>query len=223
MEFLTTKGIAANIERIIRNAKEFIAIITPYVRIDEQYICRLHDAERNGVKITLIFGKEDMQEFEKNKFRDFHNLEIFFLENLHAKCYFNENTAIITSMNLYDYSERNNREMGIEVNKSENYKIFDDILQEATSIKDAAEPYYLQNWNKQSFSNRRFNQGYCIHCRTQIAFDSYRPLCYECYQIWIQLGNMDYPENFCHKCGKKPFSEQLDYAHPLCNSCYYER
>lgn len=37
--------------------------------------------------------------------------------------YLNENIALITSMNLYGYSEENNREMGIEINRSENYEL----------------------------------------------------------------------------------------------------
>lgn len=41
-------------------------------------------------------------------------------KNLHAKCYLNENEAIITSMNLYEFSQMNNNEMGIHLTKSGN-------------------------------------------------------------------------------------------------------
>ena len=77
-----------------------------------------------------------MRDFEKDKFQSFQNINIYFLANLHAKCYLNENTALITSMNLYGYSEENNREMGIEINKSENYGLYEDILKESKSIKN---------------------------------------------------------------------------------------
>ena len=136
MDFLTTKGIAASIEKIIRNANDFIVIISPYVKIDKTYIDRLLEAEQKNVEIILVFGKEDMRDFEKDKFQSFQNINIYFLANLHAKCYLNENTALITSMNLYGYSEENNREMGIEINKSENYGLYEDILKESKSIKN---------------------------------------------------------------------------------------
>ena len=38
-----------------------------------------------------------------------------FCEHLHAKCYMNEKAALLTSMNLYEFSQRNNEEMGILV------------------------------------------------------------------------------------------------------------
>ena len=41
------------------------------------------------------------------------NLELRFCENLHAKCYFNENLMVLTSMNLHQFSQSNNREMGV--------------------------------------------------------------------------------------------------------------
>ena len=36
-------------------------------------------------------------------------------KNLHAKCYLNGKEALLTSMNLYEYSQEHNDEMGILV------------------------------------------------------------------------------------------------------------
>ena len=227
MEFLTTKGIAASIERIIRNAKDFITIISPYVKVDKTYVERLREAEKSNIKIHLIFGKEDMREFEKEKFQCFRSLSIYFLENLHAKCYMNEETALIASMNLYGYSEANNREMGIEVRKNENHKLYDDIKREAKSIKDAAESYNMNvrfYGNPLKFENiAQYTVGYCVRCHDKIDFDTERPFCNACYDVWAQYGNADYPERYCHKCGRQIDSwneQQVDYAHPLCYSCW---
>lgn len=228
MKFLTTKGIASSIEDIIKNAKEYVFIISPYVKIDESYIERLFEAENNGVNLTLIFGKEDMNDFEKDKFKKFNNLEIRFLENLHAKCYLNENTALITSMNLYGYSEKNNREMGIEINKSENSDIYGEIKKEADSIKNNAESYTISNKNSQknNSSNIQYNKydnkyGYCIRCRDKITFDTERPLCDYHFGIWSKFGDPFYRESYCHKCGRNLWDEEICYAHPLCDDCYY--
>ena len=62
MEFLTTKGIAASIEKIIRDAKEYIVIISPYVKVDSTYLDRLYEAEQRHIKIYLIFGKDDLRD-----------------------------------------------------------------------------------------------------------------------------------------------------------------
>lgn len=227
MEFLTTKGIAASIERIIRSAKDFIVIISPYIKIDKTYIERLREAERDNVEIYLIFGKEDMQEFEKEKFQNFRSLSIYFLANLHAKCYMNEKTALITSMNLYGYSEANNREMGIEIQRNENYELYDDIKKEVISIKDTAEACdTIDEFHEKAPDTAFFyanDTGYCVRCQEKIHFDMERPLCYDCYQVWAQFGNPDYAERYCHRCGRDidPWTErQIDYEHPLCYECW---
>ena len=62
------------------------------------------------------------------------SVKISACENLHAKCYLNENTAIITSMNLYLYSQQNNREMGIKVEKENDPDLYNDIFKEVMGI-----------------------------------------------------------------------------------------
>lgn len=227
MEFLTTKGIAASIEKIIRTANDYIVIICPYVKIDKTYIERLLEAEKNNVSINLIFGKEDMRDFEKEKFHNFKHINIFFLNNLHAKCYLNENTALITSMNLYGYSEENNREMGIEIKRNENYELYEEIEKECQSIRDSAEIYNLsnsQNFDRDEdvFTRNQKILGYCIRCREKINYNPYKPLCNDCYQIWSQYSNSDYQERFCHECGKEIdnwFEQCISYRNPLCKNC----
>ena len=233
VKFLTTKGIAAGIEDIIQDAKQFIIIICPYVKVDKTYIDRLHEADRKGIAIQIVFGKKDMRDFEKDKFRDFRRLEVKFLENLHAKCYMNESTAIITSMNLYGYSEEHNREMGIEICREDNAVLFENIIKEAFSIYSAAERVTLSQENKHSGffdftkhaerrTNERYRSGYCIRCGGKINFNPYYPLCDECYQVWSQFSNVEYQENYCHRCGREVWGSrerQVDYAHPLCTDC----
>ena len=51
MEFLTTKGIASEIENIIRKAKEYIYIITPYEKIDNIFYKRLVVAQERKIEI----------------------------------------------------------------------------------------------------------------------------------------------------------------------------
>ena len=223
MEFLTTKGIAASIEKIIRNADNFIAIVSPYVKVDKTYIERLLEAERNDVDIHIVFGKEEMSKLEKEKFKDFSNLNLRFLENLHAKCYMNENTAIITSMNLYGYSEENNREMGVEIQQNEDFELYNDIKKEVKSILEAAEEYHPNSRNP--FSNnlkhpQKQRMGHCIRCGQPIPYNPAYPLCNNCYSTWNQYGDENYPENYCHKCGDEFIN--ISYARPQCPECWKE-
>lgn len=137
-EFLTTIGTSYYIERIILDARESLILVTPYLSLSKNLIDRLKDADRNNIKTTLIYGKNELSEKERKKIESFKNIEIYFCENLHAKCYLNEESLIITSMNLYEFSERNNREMGIFINKDDDSKIYEDTLKEIESIKNAS-------------------------------------------------------------------------------------
>lgn len=67
-------------------------------------------------------------------------------------------------------------------------------------------------------SENKIDEGSCIRCGTKIPYNVNRPLCDDCYQIWVQFGNIDYIEKFCHKCGKE-FNDSISYRQPLCKSC----
>ena len=63
------------------------------------------------------------------------NLTILEKKNNHAKCYLNEQRAIICSMNLYEYSEINNIEMGILITKKEDPVAFRSLMDEINHLK----------------------------------------------------------------------------------------
>lgn len=137
-KFLTTVGNSYYIEQIIINSEKSLTLVTPYLKLSRNLIERISDADKKGVKITLIYGKNELAQKERNKLDTINNLEIFYCENLHAKCYHNDNSMIITSMNLYEFSERNNREMGIIIEKEDDIIIFNDTLKEIDSIKNSS-------------------------------------------------------------------------------------
>jgi hypothetical protein len=137
-QFLTTSGTAHYIEDIIIRAKTELVLITPYLKLSRILFERLTEADAKGVKIKLVYGKSELRADEKKRLAALTHLELLYLENLHAKCYYNETTLIISSMNLYEFSEKNNREMGIALTLREDANCFADALAEANSILTAA-------------------------------------------------------------------------------------
>ncbi len=135
-KFLTTVGNSYHIEQVIINAKVQLTLVTPYLKLSRTMIERISDADKKGVKITLIYGKSELAKQERDRLFDLKNIEIYFYEQLHAKCYHNEKMMIISSMNLYEYSEINNREMGIALDKIEDNEIYQEGLDEIESIKN---------------------------------------------------------------------------------------
>lgn len=137
-QFLTTAGTSHFIEDIIIKAKSELVLITPYLKLSRILFERLTDANHRGVRIQLVYGKAELQPGERQQLNTLTNIELLYLGNLHAKCYFNETTLIVSSMNLYEFSEKNNREMGIVLTRRDDWECFADALAEAQSIINAA-------------------------------------------------------------------------------------
>ena len=89
----------------------------------------------------------------------------------------NEDTAIITSMNLYEASEKN-RELGVLIEKNCDRVLYDTTRDEVESIKNNSE--------RKRFKNADVSPGYCIRCGAKIPFDPERPYCRSCFGVWAQ-------------------------------------
>lgn len=152
-EFLNTKKIREYIEKIIETAERELVIISPYLQIDEHLIKLLKNADARGVETTLVYKEQKVNDAEKNKLKQIDNLNLLHHPNIHCKTYYNERYLIITSMNLFDYSQRNNREMGVlfrrtneestgwndNKNDKDDESIFQDAIAEIKSIINSSE------------------------------------------------------------------------------------
>lgn len=229
-EFLTTNGTSYNIENIIIDAKSKLLLVSPYLQISKTFYERLKDASNKGVAIKIIYGKDELKPNERNSLADLKNIELFYFENLHAKCYFNENKMVITSMNMYEFSEKNNREMGVLIDRINDKDLFDKAVSETLSILQSSEQIPLRKaarqfqneWNKgdngkSKSTYKKQVRGYCIRCEERINYAPEKPYCSNCYTIWAQFENYDYIENVCHKCGEY---EPTTMAKPQCYSCF---
>ena len=110
-EFLTTTGVSYRLEEIIKSATERLVIISPFLRVNERIRELLEDKDRLKIDVRIIYGKNELQPEENNWLESMNSIRTSFCKNLHAKCYLNEREALLTSMNLYDFSQVNNNEM----------------------------------------------------------------------------------------------------------------
>lgn len=121
--FLTGNKLNAELESIFEKANQEIILISPYIKLHDRYTS-VFKAKRDNpeLKIIVVFGKNEddisrsMQIEDLRFFMDCPNIEIRYEKRLHAKYYANESAAIITSMNLYRFSQDNNIEAGILMN-----------------------------------------------------------------------------------------------------------
>lgn len=119
-KFITGLELEETISKIIWETKETLLIVSPFIKLDD-YFKKLFDNHLNNPKIhiLIVFGKNKnniSRSLSKNDFeyfKKFLNISIIYVPNLHAKYYGNEKKGVITSVNLYDYSFKNNIEFGV--------------------------------------------------------------------------------------------------------------
>ena len=119
-KFLTGNELNLELEKLFERADEQIILISPFIKLHDRYISSLRTKKNNSdLEIIIVFGKNEedlsksMKEEDFNFFKDFPNIEIRYEKRLHAKYYANESSAIMTSMNLYSFSQDNNIEAGV--------------------------------------------------------------------------------------------------------------
>jgi len=133
-EFLTTNKIIYNLENIILTAKKEITLVSPYLRLSQNIFNRLSEVDENGIIINFVYGKADITKDQSLLIGKLNNANLYFSQKLHAKCYFNEERAILTSLNLYEFSERDNLEMGILVSSFDDSVLFSEMVKEVRTI-----------------------------------------------------------------------------------------
>ena len=142
-KYLRTSSISAELENLIRDAKKEVYIISPYLKLSDQVKELLNDKEREKVDVRIIFGKQELAPSEMGFLEDLKYVRLYFSKNLHAKCYLNESKMIIASMNLYEYSQVNNREMGIliDIENGDDKIVYEDAKKDIESMMHNSEDF----------------------------------------------------------------------------------
>ena len=133
-KFLNSSGTTYHLEELIKNASDRLIIISPYLKLNERIKELLEDRNRLKIDIRIVYGKNDLHPEEINWLKNLTFIRTSFCKNLHAKCYLNENECIITSLNLYEFSQVNNNEIGVLIYRNEDAKLYADTYEEAQRI-----------------------------------------------------------------------------------------
>ena len=220
-EFLDTQGVSYYLKKLINNSNDKLYLISPYLQLNNQLKLSLEDRHKFSIDIIIIYGKvSDINPDDSSWLQSMPGIKLLFHKDLHAKCYFNEKEAIITSMNLYMFSQQNNVEMGIYITKDKDEELYTQIATEVDRIKRGSEhrtisvqkvenkpkeeilkkhPQEKKDANKES--NKK-QTGYCIRTGVPISFNIEKPMCYDAFKSWSKYNNREYPENFCHFSGE---------------------
>lgn len=133
-KFLNTSATNYFLEELIKNAKDRVILISPFLKLNDRMKELLSDKNRLKIDVRIVYGKSELQPEEISWLRELTYVRTSFCKNLHAKCYLSEDLAIITSLNLYEFSQVNNNEMGVLIRRSEDHELYMDAYEESQRI-----------------------------------------------------------------------------------------
>ncbi|WP_240794379.1 phospholipase D family protein [Azoarcus sp. DD4] len=133
-KFLNTSATNYFLEELIKNAKDRLILISPFLKLNDRMKELLADKNRLKIDVRIVYGKSELQPEEINWLKELTYIRTSFCKNLHAKCYMNEELAIITSLNLYEFSQINNNEMGVLIRREEDGELYRETYDEAQRI-----------------------------------------------------------------------------------------
>jgi phosphatidylserine/phosphatidylglycerophosphate/cardiolipin synthase-like enzyme len=133
-KFLNTSATNYFLEEMIKGASDRLILISPFLKLNDRMKELLADKNRLKIDVRIVYGKSELQPQEIEWLRGLTYIRTSFCKNLHAKCYMNEEMCIVTSLNLYEFSQVNNNEMGILIQRAEDSQLYKDAYEEAQRI-----------------------------------------------------------------------------------------
>jgi len=206
--FLENQNCAEEIHRIIENANSELTIITPFIDLGPRMKGSFNIARDKGVRIKLITRwKTKLAAKDEKELAFFTELgaEIMFVERLHSKLFLNENSGVLSSMNMLDGSAHHSQEIGIFTNDTvlvTSFKAYAERL-ERSAMPDQYAPAQSTAKNAPSQKKKQQKSGYCIRTGEKIPFNIKTPFNKKSFASWNRYKNPEFAEKFCHFSGEK--------------------
>lgn len=133
-KFLNTSATNYFLEELIKDARDRLILISPFLKLNDRIKELLSDKNRLKIDVRIVYGKSELQPEEISWLNGLTYVRTSFCKNLHAKCYLNEELCIVTSLNLYEFSQVNNNEMGVLFRRGEDADLYREAYEEAQRI-----------------------------------------------------------------------------------------
>lgn len=149
MKLIQPAEISGKIMTLFDQAKEEIIIVSPYNKFTywKKLTQRIEKAKQRGVKIKWYIRKNVANNVEQIREIGIEPIEI---ENLHCKLYLNEQQAVVTSMNLHEYSDTSSIDIGYLITEEDKYKELTDFIDVYIDSYAITESKVIESTNRQS-------------------------------------------------------------------------
>jgi hypothetical protein len=168
MEVINPNEIGAKISTLISEANEKFYAITPFLDLYKwrKILISLENAIKRGVEVKFYF-----REIKEKDFQVLHKLgiELNQIDGLHTKLYINESETIVSSMNLYEFSDLYSIDIALHFKENNDYNKIYNYFIKYISSKVNPENYVsktekdklvsLHNFLESRFSEYKINKG----------------------------------------------------------------
>jgi len=214
-KFLDGSGVQSALTDIVKNTQSRLVIVSPFLKIPVQTRHYLASIDSKNVPITIIYRTDEkLSDDDLSFFCEMKNLSLVHCENLHAKCYINENEGLITSMNLYDYSVTHNWEMGIRFSRKSDSEIYNEVRKElehmvSQTTRHILKPKVAEPKPKEREPVSRKSHQHTVYKPTEAPNKGL---------ITKILDTVTGEAAYCIRCGKP--LERYNLQQPFCEKCY---
>ena len=98
-KFLNTSATNYFLEELIKDARDRLILISPFLKLNDRIKELLVDKNRLKIDVRIVYGKSELLPEEINWLKELSYIRTSFCKNLHAKCYMNEELCIVVSSN----------------------------------------------------------------------------------------------------------------------------
>jgi hypothetical protein len=213
------------IKEVLREPKagEKVYLISPYWKLNTNFRDNISDAIENRIHLRCLIRAGEGLTDEDRIFVENVRLDMRFLDHLHAKLYWSPRIAVVTSMNLHNYSDKETREIALVINDNSYLKELEaladswwDKASRQSTVKQAPSPRVVSSSTHEK-RGRADQRGFCIRCGKPKTYSTKYPHCEDCWPIYAKHKDKKHTEKVCHGCGQQILSSQ---ARPLCGNCY---
>jgi phosphatidylserine/phosphatidylglycerophosphate/cardiolipin synthase-like enzyme len=232
---INTDDTIAAITRLITDARRVVCLVSPYFSLstDARFVEAIRGALERKVRVAMFIRADDNRSAEWDVLTDLvrRGMELKAVPKLHAKIYWSDAGAVVSSLNLLKSSFEKSIEIGLVATDETARKQVVDYIEKHVRPREDVD--LKSSGNKQEATTAKQmsalkspprravveveSAGFCIRCGEEVNLDPERPYCRGCFDVWRRYENPDYEEEFCHACGDE-FDTSLNK--PLCKDCY---
>jgi len=137
-KFLNADATALHLADLILHARERLVLMNPELKFSGRTKELL--AKKDALDdVHVVFGRSQLHPEDINWLRAHPFVRTHLCRSLTAKCYLNETACIVTSLDLFDFGQLMNSEMGVLISRESDRELFHDAAEEAQRILQASE------------------------------------------------------------------------------------